>query len=318
MSRRICLLLVMLLSLWGCAAKKEAQEPTPLVPMPPLENVAATPPKPVSVAPAQEEGQTLTVYRPADTASGPRRGEPEELAALLEMKGEPVNVTAVNLMRPNAIREAAQTVTFQAAMAYRYKQLVAATERHSAALDAAFNFSPLLMTQGDALILPPVLTRAGASMRIESEDAATTANTSYELLAPARYVPTVPTWREFLMTDGFPEPEKPNPAVMPKNDKERAIWRAAVREAWAQGLTEADQLYADNVSRMARQYRGVMLYHLLTAQHLLSQVNTASADLGMKTTDNGSKLHIGQKVYRITAPSAFTPDNAAQTTPRRK
>ena len=43
-----------------------------------------------------------------------------------------------------------------------------------------------------------------------------------------------------------------------------------------------------------------------------------SADLGMKTTDNGSKLHIGQKVYRITAPSAFTPDNAAQTTPRRK
>ena len=141
MSRRICLLLVMLLSLWGCAAKKEAQEPTPLVPMPPLENVAATPPKPVSVAPAQEEGQTLTVYRPADTASGPRRGEPEELAALLEMKGEPVNVTAVNLMRPNAIREAAQTVTFQAAMAYRYKQLVAATERHSAALDAAFNFS---------------------------------------------------------------------------------------------------------------------------------------------------------------------------------
>ena len=52
------------------------------------------------------------------------------------------------------------------------------------------------------------------------------------------------------MTDGFPEPEKPNPAVMPKNDKERLIWRAAVREAWAQGVTEADQLFTDNVSRM--------------------------------------------------------------------
>ena len=114
------------------------------------------------------------------------------------------------------------------------------------------------------------------------------------------------------MVDAFPEPEKPNPAVMPKNDKERAIWRAAVREAWAQGLTEADHLYADNVSRMVRTYRGVMLYHLLTAQHLLSRVNTASAELGSKTTDSGNKLHIGQKVYRITAPSAFIP---AQTVP---
>ena len=109
------------------------------------------------------------------------------------------------------------------------------------------------------------------------------------------------------MTDGFPEPEKPNPAGMPKNDQERLIWRTAVREAWAQGLTEADHLYADNVSRMVRIYRGVMLYHLLTAQHLLSRVNTASAELGSKTTDGGNKLHIGQKVYRITAPSSFIP-----------
>jgi hypothetical protein len=98
---------------------------------------------------------------------------------------------------------------------------------------------------------------------------------------------------------------------MPKDDKERAIWRAAVREAWAQGLSEADQLYADNVARMTRNYRGVMLYHLLTAQHLLSRVNTASAALGMKTSDNGHKLHIGQKVYRITAPSSFTVPSAS-------
>ena len=171
-------------------------------------------------------------------------------------------------------------------------------------MDAAFDFSPLLMTHEDALIMPPLLTRAGASMRIEKPDTATASETSYELLAPAAYIAAAPNWREFLMADAFPAPEKPNPAVMPKDNKERAIWRAAVREAWAQGLAEADQLYADNVARMTRQYRGVMLYHLLTAQHLLSRVNTASADLGMNIS--GNKLNIGQKVYRITAPSSFT------------
>lgn len=68
-------------------------------------------------------------------------------------------------------------------------------------------------------------------------------------------------------------------------------------------MEQADQLYADNVSRMAREYRGIMLYHLLTAQHLLSKVGTASAELGRHAS--GNKLNIGQQVYRITRPSAF-------------
>ncbi len=262
-------------------------------------------------------GQYLAVHVPADPASGPRHGDPAELAGLLEMTGTATGKekTAVQLMRPKAIREAARLVTFQTAMSWRYGQLLEETERYSAIMDTAFNFAPLMLTQGEALIMPPQIARAGASMRIEDGATATAAKTTYELLEPARYIAVVPNWREFLMADEFPSPEEPNPALLPKNTEERAIWRAAVREAWAQGLAEADQLYADNVSRMARSYRGVMLYHLLTAQHLLSRVNTASADLGTRRSDNGNKLNIGQKVYRITAPSTFTVAPAA---PRKK
>ena len=258
-------------------------------------------------------GQYLAVHIPVDPASGPRHGDPAELAGLLEMTGTATGKekTAVQLMRPKAIREAARLVTFQTAMSWRYGQLLEETERYSAIMDTAFNFAPLMLTQGEALILPPQIARAGASMRIEDGATATAAKTTYELLEPARYVAVVPNWREFLMADEFPSPEEPNPALLPKNTEERAIWRAAVREAWAQGLAEADQLYADNVSRMARSYRGVMRYHLLTAQHLLSRVNTASSDLGTRRSDNGNKLNIGQKVYRITAPSAFTVAPAA-------
>ena len=258
-------------------------------------------------------GQYLAVHIPADPASGPLHGDPAELAGLLEMTGAATGKekTAVQRMRPKAIREAARLVTFQTAMSWRYGQLMEETERYSAIMDTAFNFAPLMLTQGEALIMPPQIARAGASMRIEDDATATAAKTTYELLEPARYVAVVPNWREFLMADDFPSPEEPNPALLPKNTEERAIWRAAVREAWAQGLAEADQLYTDNVSRMARSYRGVMLYHLLTAQHLLSRVNTASSDLGTRRSDNGNKLNIGQKVYRITAPSAFTVAPAA-------
>jgi len=276
------------------------------MPLPPqtLEKAEARKEAKPDVAYAEDEQkQYVVVAVPANASAGPRQGEPQELAGLLEMKGSDGKETVVSLLRPTAIREAAQLVTLQTAIAYRYKQLLESTEKYAAILDTAFDFSPLLMVEGAALIQPPVLTRSGASLRIEKPDTASSAETAYELLEPARFVAFAPHWREYLMEKDFPVPEKPNPAVLPKNDKERAIWRAAVREAWAQGLAEADQLYADNVARMTRQYRGIMLYHLLTAQRLLSKVGSASANLPLNASD--SKLYIGQQVYRITAPSRF-------------
>lgn len=233
---------------------------------------------------------------------------PPELNNLLIMKTNKQVKSPVILLRPNAIRDAAQLVTIQTAIAFRYGQLIAITKNYSAIMDTAFNFSPLLMIQGDALIMPPILTRGGASLRIEDNEIATATVSSYELLEPARFISVVPTWRSYLMMiDDFPKPEEPNPAVMPKNSDEQKVWQKAVQEAWLQGIHEAEQLYIENLSRMVRDYRGIMLYHLLTAQNLLSNVHSASTNLGINIARN--KLNIGQKVYRITAPSMFTIPN---------
>jgi len=251
-----------------------------------------------------ETTQAIVVERPADKGSEPRENEPNELKTLLEERNaNKKQETAVSRMRPSAIREAAQLAIFQKAMAWRYGQLASQTEAFANIMDTAFNFSPLLLTQGQALIMPPMLAKSGASMRIEDGNTATSSKATYELLEPARYISSAPTWREFLMVDNFPQAEEPNPALLPKTSEERKIWREAVREAWREGIEQADQLYADNVARMGREYRGIMLYHLLTAQRLLSKVNTASADLGRHAVAN--KLNIGQQVYRITKPSSF-------------
>ncbi len=251
-----------------------------------------------------DKAQVLIVSNPETVPQNQPESNSPELKELLELKGsKDASETAVSRMRPAAIREAAQLATFQKAISWRYGQLIDETERYCNIMDTAFNFSPLLLTQGQALIMPPVLANGGASMRIEDGDTATSAKATYELLEPARYIASPPTWREFLMVDSFPQADEPNPALLPKNSEERKIWRQAVHEAWNEGIAQADQLYADNVSRMAREYRGIMLYHLLTAQHLLSKVGTASAELGRHAS--GNKLNIGQQVYRITKPSAF-------------
>lgn len=334
--RGLCLLLCCCFALCGsgCSTKTEprpgvgsASEPAVIeapVPVPPLkpEKSDASSGVPFQQAQAKPQGTTLIVDDPAPSSSGPRHDDPPPLADLLDMRSvSSEDESAVKKMRPSAIREAAHMVTLQTAIAWRYDQLLDAVGRHGAIMDTAFNFGPLMMTQGDALIMPPVLTRAGASLRIDDEDTATSSATTYELLQKARYVSVVPHWRAYLMADGgLPAPEQPNPAVLPKNGKERDIWRAAVREAWAQGVDEADALFVDNVSRMVRDYRGVMLYHLLTAQHLLSRVGTSSAMLGSRVS--GNKMALGQHVYRITNPSAFTPPTSksgkAETRKRRR
>lgn len=310
-TKLLFMLLLLSFSLTACAGR---QDTTALSPLPPVSKAEKTKQKEqeivvddISYAESKKE-QYVVVHTLMELKDETQNHETEELAKILEMEGvKDTEDTAVMRMRPQAIKEAAQLITFQTAMEWRYKQLITATEKHSAIMDTAFNFTPLLMTHGDTLIMPPVLTKAGSSMRIEESETVTTAKTTYELLEPARYVSTVPNWRIFLMVGGFPKPEKPNPALLPQNAEEREIWREAVREAWEQGIQEADMLYVDNVASMTRTYRGIMLYHLLTAQHLLSHVNIASADMGLHISDEGNKLHIGQNVYRITAPSRFTP-----------
>lgn len=313
--RHVLPILLLCALLPGCSLFQPS-EAEPPVPMPPL--------KPAPEAPQSvpvRQGTSISVEVSTPPASGPRIGDPDPLIKLLDMKsGAPSSDdSAVKKLRPSAIKEAAHMVALQTAISWRYKQLLDAVYAHAQIMDTAFNFSPLMMTQGDALIMPPVLTRAGASMRIEDEGTATTASTSYELLQKARYVSVVPHWRTYLMADGFPEPELPNPAMYPKNSKERAIWRSAVREAWAQGLTEAEEIFEDNLSRMVRDYRGIMLYHMLTAQHLMSRVRTSRADMGLHLSSQGTRLNIGQSVYRITAPGAFSvPSKAVKSKKRRR
>lgn len=329
----LCLAFFLAVSGFGCTAGKSG--PTDAtVPMPPLKETPGTtqqPTQPGGTPPATSEaanpastnqtvptGTTLVIEEPLPKASGPRPDDPTELAELLDLQASASRKeTAVTRLRPSAIRDAARMTTFQTAIAWRYGRLLEAVDRHAAIMDTAFNFTPLMMTQGDALIMPPVLTRAGASMRIDDDGTATTASTTYEMLQKARYVPVAPHWRSYLMTDNFPEPEQPNPVVLPQDGRERAIWRAAVREAWAQGVEEADNLFTDNVSRLVRDYRGVLLYHLLTAQHLLSRVRTADADLGVRVTGDGNRMNLGQKVYRITEPSFFVTPRAEQVKDRR-
>lgn len=171
------LIVVCLIASWGCAKQTSGTDEFALdVALPPqntaTDNSVKAPLQETNISEVDKQtlvageantSTTMSSNTSSNSATdGPRKGEPAELAELLEMKATfSRDDTAVRQMRPSAIREAAQLVAIQSAMVWRYAQLVAATEQYAPIMDTAFNFSPLLMTQGDALIMPPVLTRGG-------------------------------------------------------------------------------------------------------------------------------------------------------------
>lgn len=242
----------------------------------------------------------------ASTTSASKGSDPDALKTLLGMK-PPRNLNkelqAGVQLRPLAMREAAQVVSVQSGFAWRYQRILDEVGKYSPTLDKGFNFSPILIKHDNALILPPIIAKSGAGMRIEEETTATSVATTYELLSPAKYVSVVPNWRTYLDAPKAPDVEPPHPALLPRTSEERRIWQEAVREGWLAGVEQANFLFEDNVARLTRDYKGAVLYHHLVAEGLLSKPSYAKAEANTRVTKN--KMFLEQIVFRITQPAAF-------------
>ncbi|MCW5589619.1 MAG: type IV secretory system conjugative DNA transfer family protein [Legionellales bacterium] len=66
-----------------------------------------------------------------------------------------------------------------------------------------------------------------------------------------------------------------------------------------QGIKQANMIYNDNLNRLQRDYRGMVLYRKLLAENMVSLPYVAQTDLGI-TNENG-EMRVNDQVLRITA-----------------
>lgn len=205
-------------------------------------------------------------------------------------------------LRPNAIREAAETLGIQKAIRWRYEQINAVLEKRSDHLDKLFDFRPLLMQ--DDKLLPPVITEANDVFSLNSLDEATASQTTFELKSDARIVTAPPSWRDYLIHH-FGVNDQLHAALQPKDAVERVIWLEGVRRGWEIGTKQADSLFEANLNRLVRDFRGIVRFHMLAEQRVVSMPTFAEGDLGIRV--NGKHLDVGQRIFRITDHSKFNP-----------
>lgn len=236
----------------------------------------------------------------------PSGGNTDDLPGLKSYEYTPYHKkkkTEDNSIRRTAVQETALSIGAQSGLAWRAKQINAELKDQAKKLDVTYNFQALLL---DHNVLPPVLERGDNTFNLASPDAIRIADRTYKIEKQARFATTAPNWREYLCLN-YEKPEPPHESLLPKSYAEQCIWNEYVERGWRQGIKQADIIFADNLARLTRDFKGMVLYRTLLAQRMVSPPFVAKTDLGV--TGDANRININDQILRISALPALNPNS---------
>ncbi len=211
-------------------------------------------------------------------------------------------------LRLSAVHDAALTYGAQSGLAWQAGNIKMVFDSNAQSLDSIFNFNALLMKNS---LLPPVLSDSKDTLHL-NENTIRLSDRVIEIIQPARFVSTPPSWRDYLKLN-YEAPKAPDPSLLPKNAYERYIWDQVIPQGWQQGIQQANTILITLLGEMQRDFSGMALYHALYAQNMVSAPQTARAHLGI--TGNKRRIRVNDQLLRITAHSDLNYDRPQEWNP---
>lgn len=159
---------------------------------------------------------------------------------------------------------------------------------HGRDLASHFNFGKLM--EGNGLVVPPVITVATGIAERKSANRLVLVTGTYEIVVPAYVSLKTIGWEDYLLFTG----DKNNfssPIPHFKFDaKSKKLWSKAAGEGWQRGVEEARLQFKSSFKRMQRDYNGMMKYHELAKEGVVSLTNVNFSK------KNGAIYRDGRKV----------------------
>jgi defect-in-organelle-trafficking protein DotC len=225
---------------------------------------------------------------------------PLSLEDLLKTAPQSPESAGIPAVRFNAIKETAVTYGAQAGLARRSFENKERLEKRANDLDVVYNFQPL-MIEGN--VLPPVLTETSEVYDQTSDDMLRVIGKVFRIESQARFTYSTPNWRSYMMT-GYDFDSNVVAAVAPQNEAEKTLWRQGVEEGFRLGAEQADEILKQNFATLQRDFKGMVLYHKMLDQGLVTKPFVASNRTGIARGADGS-MHVGEVFLRITAAPDF-------------
>lgn len=202
-------------------------------------------------------------------------------------------------VREQAIREAALRVGAQAGLHWRYTQIdrLLSEPEITGILDQAFRFGRMLTEDN---VLYPVISEAKRSFSTSHDgQSARSSRITWRIIQPARIAAKPPTWRTYLHQSTQADLDAPR-GLMPYDAEEKALWRERICEGFADGVEQANLIFQDRMTRLVRDYAGMLRYRTLEAQNIVSTPKVEEGRLGVRIEADGEKVFVDDRIIRIT------------------
>lgn len=225
--------------------------------------------------------------------------DPTNISQLQSLRDEGVPTTSsgvpeLNQLRVKALQDTALSLGAQGGLAWASKQVNERLEHDKWYLESTYNFNGMMLSHG---VLPPVLAEGDNSLNLADPNTIRVADRTYKIIQQARFATTPPTWREYLWMT-YSKPELPQRFLLPRTKEESRIWKRAITTGWDKGITQAINIYQQNLARLKRDYQGMILYRKLLQENMISAPFVSRTELGV--TGDGSDMRVNDQVLRIT------------------
>ena len=202
-------------------------------------------------------------------------------------------------LRKEAIREAAISYGARGGLAWRTFEIRGELDERARYLDKVFDFSQLLISAPSGLLMePPIVSESVNAMLIEGDgQQAAVSDRVYNIIMNARIVSAPRTWRTYLEREW--EVVAPPPDLLrPETEEERQLWIELVTKGWAEGVTQANETFQDDLGLLTADFNGMVRYRVLLSQGMISPPYALQVDRGV--TGDGTEMRVGDRAVQIT------------------
>ena len=204
------------------------------------------------------------------------------------------------------VRETAISYGTQYALHWEANYVNDHLDKHARELDTVYDFRQLLL---DNSVIPPILEESRQNVTAGDPRQIRVSDRLIRIVKPAVFSTVSPSWRDYVYMR-FPLPDAPNEKLLPRNKEERKAWDAGLIEGWNVGRWQAKSIFYSNIGMLQRDFTGMVLYHSLLAQNMISPTHSSIANLGV--TGDGQSMQLNDRVVKITTESTLQPNQVDQ------
>ena len=204
-----------------------------------------------------------------------------------------ISKTELSQLRGKSLKDAAMGIGAQGGLAWASDQINAKLQQDRRYLETIFNFNGMMLSHG---VLPPVLEEGDDSLNLADPNTIRVADRTYKIIQQARFSTTPPNWREYLWLS-FSKPDLPDKTLLPHTTEEQKVWKDGIHLGWEKGIEQAYSIFQQNLARLKRDYRGMILYRKLLQEKMISPPFVSRTELGI--TGDGTDMRINDQVLRI-------------------